>query len=87
MQLLVTSQMDYVNFVPYGLTKCTIKRLQLLQNRGTKLVLRWKSSDSSTEALKRLHWLPIHHTIKSKDVCVVLSVSMTALNTFELTRD
>ena len=70
-QSLITSHLDYANSIIYGLPECTIIRLQRLQNRAAKLVLRWKYTDSSTEALKQLHWLPIRHRINFKLACIV----------------
>jgi hypothetical protein len=55
LQSLVISHLDYANSVLYGLPNCTIKRLQILQNRAAKVVLKWKAIDISTEALKLLH--------------------------------
>ena len=62
-QSLITSHLDYAN--------CILIRLQRLQNRAAKLALRWKYTDSSTGALKQLHWLPIRHHINFKLASIV----------------
>ena len=36
--------------------QCSMKRLQVLHNKCTKLVLNMKPNDSSTKALNSLHW-------------------------------
>ena len=63
--------LKWTNVYVYGLPNCTIQRLQILQNRAAKVVLKWKPRDSSTEALKLLHWLPIYFRIKFKIACIV----------------
>jgi hypothetical protein len=57
--------------VLYGLPNCTIQRLQILQNRAAKVVLKWKPRDSLTEAIKLLHWLPVYFRIKFKIACII----------------
>ena len=58
-QTLITGHLDCANSLLFCLSKNTIRPLQILQNRAAKLILNWKYRDSSTKALKRLHWLPI----------------------------
>ena len=68
---LVLFHLDYNNAVLIGLPQITINMLQRIQNIAAKLVLRRKHSDSSTEVLKELHWLPIFLKIKFKTACLV----------------
>ena len=49
-----------------GLPKIDIKRMQRIQNAAAKLVLNCNKYESSTEALKILHWLPIKFRILFK---------------------
>ena len=70
-QSMVTSQIDYANSLLYGLPAATLRPLQLLQNRAAKLVLGLKATDSATDALKSLHWLPIKYRIDFKVACIV----------------
>ena len=55
---LVMSHLDYCNAIFAGLPKVLLKILQKVQNIAAKLVLGYKY-DSSTMALKTLHWLPV----------------------------
>ena len=49
-----------------------IRKLQRIQSMAAKVVARVTKFDSSTTALKSLHWLPIHLRIKFKVLTLVL---------------
>ena len=68
---LVLSHLDYANSLLFGVAKTEIHHLQRIQNMSVKLVLNFGRYDSSTEALKRLHWLPIESRIKHKIITIV----------------
>ena len=63
---LVISHLGYCNSVLYGLPDCDINKFQRIQNMIAKLVLQCKKSDSATQCLKDLHWLPIRERISFK---------------------
>ena len=63
---LVISHLDYCNSTLYGLQDCDINKFQRIQNMTAKLVLQHKKSDSATQWLKDLHWLPIRERINFK---------------------
>ena len=56
---LCLSHLDYANGLLIGLPDCSIKLMQKVQNMAAKVVLNLKKHDSSTDAIKILHWLPI----------------------------
>jgi hypothetical protein len=63
---LVTSRIDYVNGILYGLPEYLIRRLELCQNNAARLILQKKKRDHITPMLKELHWLPIQQRILYK---------------------
>ena len=68
---LVTSHLDYANAILYGLRECEIKKYQRLQNFAAKNILGISKYDSSRDALKQLHWLPIRLRIVFKIAVLV----------------
>ena len=68
---LVLSHLDYVNALYTGLPQVEINKLQRIQNMAAKVVTNAGRYDSSTTALKKLHWLSIHLRIKYKIVLLV----------------
>ena len=68
---LVLSHLDYANALYIGLPQVEINKLQRIQNMAAKVVTKTGRYDSSTVALKQLHWLPIHLRIKYKIVILV----------------
>ena len=68
---LVLSHINYCNALLYGLPDCTLSKLQRVQNVAAKLVLQRRRSDSSREALRELHWLPIKLRIEYKIATLV----------------
>ena len=63
---LITSRMDYWNSLLYGLSKNSIARLQLLQNKTARIVTKSKKSNHITPVLQSLHWLPVEKWIAFK---------------------
>ena len=68
---LVLNQLDYCNSILYGLPDSEIRKLQKVQNCAAKLVLNLKWSESSSQALKTLNWLPIRKRIDFKIAVLV----------------
>ena len=63
---LVLSHLDYSNAIFVGLSDKDIKAMQRVQNAAAKMVWLKTKYDSSTDALKRLHWLPIRYRVDHK---------------------
>ena len=68
---LVMSHLDYVNSAFISLPTSDINKMQRVQNAAAKFVLNLKRMDSSTKALKILHWLPIKFRIQFKILLLV----------------
>jgi hypothetical protein len=56
---VVTSRLDYCNFLFFGATKTLLSKLQRIQNTAARLILRKSKRDSISSCLKQLHWLNI----------------------------
>ena len=69
--MLCLTHLDYANSLLFGLPAIVLKSLQRVQNACAKMVLRMRKFDSSTQALKQLHWLPIIKRIDYKIACIV----------------
>jgi len=64
---LVTSRLDYCNSLFFGLSNCSLSRLQRVQNSLARVILpSIKRYDHITPTLHKLHWLPIVQRITFK---------------------
>jgi hypothetical protein len=70
-QSLVITHLDYANSLYYGLPASTLHRLQRIQNIAAKIILKLKRTDSTTNALLTLHWLPVPYRIEYKIILTV----------------
>ena len=68
---LVLSHIDYANGILVGITKKLVSRLQTILNKAAKIVLGLNKYDSATQALFRLHWLPVEYRINFKIATMV----------------
>lgn len=68
---LVISHLDYANALYANLPDTEIKKLQRIQSMTAKVITGARKYDSTTAALKTLHWLPIHLRIKYKILTLV----------------
>ena len=62
----ITSKLDYLNILLYGLPDLQIQRLQRVQNCAARTIKMGRKYDHVTPLLKDLHWLPVRDRIKFK---------------------
>ena len=67
----VTTRLDYLNSLLYGMPDYIIKRLQRLLNAATRIIRTIGKYDHITDAMKKLHWLPIESRIQYKVLVLV----------------
>ena len=63
---MVSSRLDYCNYLLYGVIKSNIAKLQRVQNVLCRIIFRLEEMSHVTPFLKKLHWLPIQHRILFK---------------------
>ena len=67
----VTSRLDYCNCLYAGVPLYLLERLQKIQNKAARLVLRKDRKHDSKELLRLLHWLPVQKRVDFKIACLV----------------
>ena len=75
-QTLVTPKLDYCNSVLLGTPQYNIEKFHRLQNMACRIVKRLWRYDHISEALKDLHWFPIHERIVFK-TCMIMYKCIT----------
>jgi len=68
---LVTSRVDYVNALLYGLPDCALRKLQVLQNDAARVLTGTSRREHISPIMQQLHWLPIRQRITHKILCTV----------------
>ena len=76
MHSFVSSRLDNLNSLLYGIPKQEIMKLQRIQNAAARIVSKAKKYDHITPTLHALHWLPISQRIQYK----ILLLTYKALN-------
>ena len=62
----ITSKLDNMNSLYYGITEKLLDKLQQIQNTAARLITGTKRRDHITPVLADLHWLPIRYRIRYK---------------------
>ena len=63
---LITSRLDFMNSLLYGIPDYLLRKLELIQNNAARIVCQKKKRDHVTPLFKTLHWLPIDFRIQFK---------------------
>ena len=71
---LITSHLDYVNSVMYGMPQFLFDKLQRLQNNAARLVLGLRKYDRISQSLRDLHWLPVRERVQFKILLLIFKV-------------
>ena len=72
----ITSRVDHMNALLYGVSKSLLSKLQKIQNCAARIITKKKRRDHITPVLASLHWLPIDKRIDFK----VLLMTFKALH-------
>ena len=72
----VSSKLDLMNSILYGLPKFQLNKLQRIQNSAARLVTLTKKYVHITPIMRELHWLPVEQRIKYK----ILLLTFKSLN-------
>ena len=72
----VINRLDYCNSLYSGLSKSTLRPLQLIMNKAARVVLDIKKRERITPALINLHWLPIKARIEFKSCLLIYKALM-----------
>ena len=67
----ISSRLDYCNGVFTGLSKKSIRQLQLIQNAAARVLTNTRKMDHITPVLRSLHWLPVSQRIDFKILLLV----------------
>lgn len=67
----ILSRLDYCNGIFTGLTKKSIRQLQLIQNAAARVLTNSRKMDHITPVLRSLHWLPVCQRIEFKILLLV----------------
>ena len=62
----ITTKLDFMNGLLYGLPKTLLRKLQKIQNIAARIITRSKPSDHIKPILQKLHWLPVDKRIEYK---------------------
>ena len=70
---MVLTRKDYCNSLLYGTSIVNKRRLQCIQNRTARVVLKAGRLSSATTLLQNLHWLPVESHIRYKVATLVFN--------------
>ena len=71
---LIISYLDYCNALGHGLPDYLLNHLQRVENTAARLVLCIRKSAHITPVLMKLHWLPLQHRVKFKNLMQVFKI-------------
>lgn len=75
---LVGARLDYCNSLFFGISKCNINKLQLIQNTLARVVTGVNRRHHITPILQQLHWLPIQSRIHYKIAIITFKTLKTS---------
>ena len=65
---LILSRLDYCNSLMNGIDRKDLARLQVLQNKCARLILKQPKRSHASPLLQSLHWLPVAQRIQYKSI-------------------